>query len=196
MKRQHVILFVSIILILVVLACGSTSDIEVNQPDSKSDQGSQSEEVIPEVSPTKAELGTSRDNPAPFGSEIIADDMSFSVLGITRPATDIIMQGNQFNTEPEENQEYILVDLSVTCKKSTSEQCNLSTYNFKVVGSSGIVRDAEWFVAGVDGILENTDFYGEATLSGKIPFIVGTDEVNLLLVYEPLFGDSFYLSLQ
>ena len=50
-------------------------------------------------------------------------------------------------------------------------------------------------IAGVDSILSSTEFYGGTTISGDIPFLVDKDEGNLSLVYEPLFGDEFYLAL-
>jgi len=191
MKRRFCLVILTVMLLTIVLACGSESDVEVKQPESSPEELTKSEEITS----TESQLGTSRDNPAPTGSEIVADDMSFLVSGVTRPATDIIMEGNQFNTEPEVEQEYILVDLKATCKKSPSEKCSLSIFNLKVVGSSGVTQDAEWMVAGVDGLLEDADFYGDASLEGAIPFIVGTAETNLLLVYEPFLGDTFYLEL-
>ena len=44
-------------------------------------------------------------------------------------------------------------------------------------------------------MLKDTDFYGEAVISGYIPFIVDQDDTNLLLVYDPFLGDLFYLAL-
>lgn len=202
-------------LVAVSLACASDTgpivntptveDISEGQPVEEA-QGQQDvvEEQPTEVPPTEtsppptptAALGTSRSNPAPPGSEIFADGMKFLVLGVTRPATDVVMSGNMFNTEPEDGQEYIFVSLSVTCEKDIDSECNFSPFVLKLVGSKGVERDAEVFVSGVDGLLETTDFFGEATITGDIPFIVDTDETDLILVHQPLFlGDEFYLAL-
>lgn len=59
-----------------------------------------------------------------------------------------------------------------------------------------VTRDAEWFVAGVDGLFNGGEFYGDATLSGNIPFIISIDETDLLLVYEQFLGDTFYLAIE
>lgn len=189
MKAQTKILLVVVILLIAILACESNSNIVVKTPDSDSQSnnaGGKSEDP----------LGSSRSNPAPVGSKVEADDMKFSVLGSTRPATDIIMAGNMFNTEPEEGQEYILVELSVTCMKSTDGKCSISTFSLSLLGSKGVSRDAEWFVSGVDGLLEGSEFYGGATVTGMVPFIVDQDETDILIVYEPLlFGDTFYLAI-
>lgn len=180
-----------IALITVTLACGSESGIEVNPPSAD-----QPEVVIAEPSATSG-VGTVRSNPAPVGSEVLADDMAFVVTGSTRPATDIIMAGNPFNTEPEPNQEYILVNIQITCKKSTDEKCDMFSSSFSVLGSTGISRDPEIIVAGVDGLLDfNIDFYGGAVVAGSIPFIVEIGETDLLLVYEPFWGDNFFLALE
>ena len=196
-KQRFKLLLAAGLLIASILACGGGSGVEVSEPASQDDADtSQAEEAAaPEPTATKP-VGTSRSNPAPTGSAVLTDDMEFVVLGFTRPATDIVMSANQFNTEPEEGQEYVFVELQVTCKKSTDEQCNLLALNFSLLGSAGVQRDQEIFLAGVDGLLEGGDFYGEASLSGNLAFIVGTDETDLLIVYEPFFGDTFYLAIE
>jgi uncharacterized protein YcfL len=191
--KTKALLFIAILL-LVTLACGSNSGVTVNAPGNNDNNNHETQNEV--LEPTKPPLGSSRSNPAPFGSEVTADDMKFVVLSSTRPATDIVMEGNMFNTEPEEGQEYIFVDLQVTCMKSSDQECSVSTFNIKLVGSAGVERDAEWFVSGVDGLFEDNQFYGGASISGQIPFIINVDETDLLLVYEPLFGDTFYLAIE
>ena len=77
------------------------------------------------------------------------------------------------------------------------DQCNISSYwNISLIGSSGIAYDPEWLVTGVEGLLESVKFYGDATVSGYIPFIIKQSDTNLVLVYEPLlFGDTVYLAV-
>jgi hypothetical protein len=195
MKSTQKLLIVLCVLIIAALACSSESSVEVNPP--ANDEQNVEPTQAPEVEePTTAPLGASRSNPAPLGSEIVADEMSFSVTSVTRPATDIIMAGNMFNTEPENGQEYVMVQIQIACSKTSDQQCSISPFNFSVLGSSGIAHEAEIFVSGVDGLLESGDFYGGASLSGSMPFIVGSDETGLLLVYEPFFGDPFYLAVE
>ena len=191
-------------LILAALACGST-DVQVNLPaqqiaetwiaETAAAQGQAP--ATTEVQATSP-VGTARSNPAPAGSEVIVDDMGFVIVGSTRPATDIVMSGNQFNTSPEAGQEYVMVNVQITCKTSSDEKCSFFTYNLKLLGSSGVQRDPEIVVAGVDGLLDLsiTEFFGGATIGGAIPFIVNSDETDLLLVYSPIFGDPFYLAIQ
>jgi len=193
MKNNKVFYAILLILFLSTMACGST-EVQVNSP---SDQGQPT--IAKEIQVTSTSvLGTARSNPAPAGSEIVVDDMAFVIVGATRPATDKVMAGNQFNTSPEAGQEYVMVNVRITCKKSTDDKCSFYTYNLKLLGSSGIQRDPEIMVAGVDGLLDFTitEFFGGATIEGAIPFIVNSDESDLLLVYSPIFGNPFYLAIQ
>ena len=195
-----------LVLALTIIACGSTSNIIVKTPESEEieeETAENQDEVEPQIEPTKTagptetkQVGTARSNPAPVGSEVIADDMSFIVIGITRPATNIIMAGNMFNEEPEAGEEYIFIEMEITCLVSMDEVCSFNPmFTVTMIGSAGIEHDSEWMVAGVDGLLESTEFYGGATISGSIPFIISQDETDLILLYEPLFGDTFYLEI-
>jgi hypothetical protein len=191
MKSKVYVLLALLFLLLASLACGSSdSDVVVNAPNE--------EEAPPQQEPTDLpEVGTSRSNPAPVGSEVTTDDMAFKILSVIRPADDIIEAGNMFNTEAESDQEYVLLELQITCKKSVDDQCIISSFwNVSLVGSSGIGYDPELFVTGVDGLLESIEFYGDATVSGYIPFIIKQSDTDLILVYEPLlFGDTVYLAV-
>jgi hypothetical protein len=193
MKSKVCVLLAILVLVLVSIACGSSdSDVVVNPPNEDGDI----EQSQPE--PTEVpEVGTSRSNPAPVGSEVIVDDMAFTVVSTIRPADDIIKAGNPFNTEPESDQEYILVELQVNCEKADDDKCVISTFlNISLIGSSGVEVNPELFTTGVEGLLESVEFYGGATVSGTIPFIINQSETDLVLVYEPLlFGDTVYMAV-
>jgi predicted small lipoprotein YifL len=193
MKKKFLFVFTLLVLMFSVVACGSSGDVVVNPPD----EGEPTDVEVPtqEEATEAPKLGTARSNPAPVGSEVIVDDMAFKILGATRPADEIIMAGNPFNTAPEEGEEYVLVELQATCQKSLDEQCSLNLFNISLIGSSGVTHNSEIMVAGVDGLLESTEFYGGATVSGTLPFIIGQDETDLILVYEPFLGDAFYLEI-
>jgi len=191
MKFSKELIIALIVLVIVTLACGSSSDIEVESPsESEGDEISEPEEEV-----TK-EVGTARSNPAPLGSLITADDMSFEILGSTRPADDIIMSGNMFNTEPEEGEEYILIEMKIECLLDQDDTCNISQFSFKLIGDEGVTYDAEWLVSGVDGLLESEEFYGGGVVNGSLPFIIEETDSDLVFVYEPFLGDKFYMKVQ
>ncbi|MCW5876145.1 MAG: hypothetical protein KIS85_04600 [Anaerolineales bacterium] len=194
LSKNAKLLSILLILVLASLACGSGSSVQVNQPESGASAPEQAQ--AQQVEPTAAPLGTTRSNPAPAGSEIVTDNMAFKVIGTVRPATDIVMSGNMFNKEPEAGQEYIFIEVQVTCQKTGDEQCSFYTSNFSVLGETGIKIDGTFFLAGVNGLLESTDFYGGATISGHLPFIVNQGDNGLLLVYDPFLGNAFYLAVE
>lgn len=190
MRPRKEVLITLLVLLLVSLACGSDG-VSVEEP-SGSDEEIVSE---PEEEATK-EIGTARSNPAPVGSAVTADNMKFEILGSTRPADDIIMGGNQFNTEPEEGEEYILIEMRIECMEDSDDTCNIYSSNFKLIGDEGITYDAEWAIAGVEGLLESEEFYGGAVISGSLPFIVKETDSELVFVYDPFLGDKFYMSVE
>jgi hypothetical protein len=206
MNSSKKVLGAVFILALAMIACGTQSDVIVNPPDSaeKEEEIVKSQEEVetqPEESTaatataTKA-VGTARSNPAPVGSEVIADDMSFVVLSTIRPATEIIEMAYVYNEDPESDEEYILVEMQITCLKSSDATCTFNPLiNAKVIGSLGVEYDMKWVVVGVEDLLDYTEFYGGATLTGSLPFIISQEETDLILVYEPLFGSRFYLEI-
>lgn len=137
---------------LLVGACG---DI-----DEKNDRPVTSQEEKPEASAdTKAEkkeekaVGV-RSNPLPLGDTIttkvaIYDDnfnsyaanLDLTIAGITRgeEAWQQILAENQFNSEPDEGMEYVLVKVEALLKDAETEDdsYNLSSFSFKTVSADG-----------------------------------------------------------
>ncbi len=101
----------------------------------------------------------------------------------------------QFNKDPEAGDEYVQVDVQVVCNKATSDKCNFSAFSIKAVGADGNVRERELFVAGVEGLLESGEFFGGATKTGKVFFVVTKDDTSVVLFYEPFLSDPIYLAL-
>ncbi len=188
MKTKLSVLAFIFVLAMAAMACGGSDKPVVNTPSGE--QGGAVEETIPEVA-----VGSARSNPAPVGSEIIADDMAFVILGVERSADATVAAGNMFNSTPTADQEYIIVNLQVTCKKSSDEECSITPdFSTEVIGDKGVSYSKE-FVTGVPNEFQSSTFYGGATVSGNLPFLVGKGETGLLLIYDPIFGDKFYLAL-
>jgi hypothetical protein len=147
--------------------------------------------------PTLPPAGESRDNPVPAGTVVnIGGDMTLTIVNGTRPADSIVLNGNMFNTKPEVNQEYVQVDIQVVCRKSSSDKCYFAVSEIKAVGADGNIHEAETFIAGVDGLIESGEFFGDATRSGKMFFIVPKDDKSVVLFYDPLlFGDTVYFAI-
>ena len=173
------------ILAVLALACSQGTGAVVQTPDPNQ----------PESAPTEPAAGSNRTSPAPAGSVVLADQIEFEVLGYTRPATEIVENAHIWNRKVESGEEYIFVELKINCTKPAEEKCALFLVNLKLVGSSGVERDVIWGIANVDGIIEQTDLYGGSTLTKIVPFIIDQGETDLILVYQPPFGEKFYLAI-
>lgn len=150
----------------------------------------------PTNTPTPIPLGSTRDNPIPAGDQIdYGGGIVLTITEMVRPATDIVIRGNQFNTKPEKGQEYIQVKLHVECVKESSEKCSFSTISFKAVGADGNIRDVQWILAGVEGMLDSNDMFGGGKKEGNIFFIVPTGDETVVLFYDGIFSDPVYIGL-
>ncbi len=183
MNKLKILLFF-VIIVGMMLACRQGTGAVVRTPD-----GNQPSE------PTAVPLGSSRTSPAPVGSVVLADAIEFEVTGYTRPATEIVANAHAWNRKVESGEEYIFVHLTIHCTKPAEEKCSLFLVNLKLVGSSGVERDVIWGIANVDDIIEQTDLYGGSTISKLVPFIINQGESDLIMVYQPPFGEKFYLSI-
>lgn len=193
MNRKRVVWVIVLALFLLSLACGeSTPSVQVSEGNGEESatQEPEEEQDVP--------VGSSRSNPAPVGSEVTVDNVTLTVEDFQRSVDDVVSNANQFNTEPEEGQEYVVVELTATCEKDSDETCSIGpAWNLAVLGSGGVAHDAEWFISGVEGQLEQSEFYGGASVSGKLFFIVDQDETDLVLRYEELLGsDAAFLALE
>jgi len=141
------------------------------------------------------QLGTSRNNPVLHGSPVnIGGNMTLKIVSVLRPADEVVLDGNMFNSKPEQGQEYLQVGISATCEKSIDDKCILISSNLKAVGPDGLVHDIE-FVSGIDEGLEfSTEFFGGSTITGTVMYLVPIGD-EIVLFFDPLFGDPVYLAL-
>jgi hypothetical protein len=189
--------------------------LEKNNQQSPSDNASIStiEEValIESGQATDEPPETTRSNPVAVGAEGKIENMIFVVKGITRPATDIVMGADEAVTQPEAGlefmagasetmgpptgQEYVMVELEITCDGTFDQRCALDTFNFKLVGIKGIVSNIEWGLGDIPDLIENTEFFGGTVISGNVLFIIDEDETDLVLFYDPRFDFPLFLAV-
>jgi hypothetical protein len=151
-----------------------------------------------EVTTTTASnaIGASVANAYPVGTVVYVEDMTFEITGITRPADDIVATANVFNTAARDGQEYLFVNLNVTCELPSEESCQFSLLNFSIVESDGSAYDAELFVADVPDMLEDQAFAGGEVLAGNLAFIIHQAESDPVLMYESFSQETFYMKVQ
>lgn len=159
-------------------------------------------EPVPTEAPRATETplppGSAKDNPAPVGTPVDAKEFSIVVNRVVRPADKVVAAGNMYNKKPEKGQEYVQVFVTISCTADAKTKCDASPYNFKMSGAQGIVYDPQIFMAGVDGTLESTEFYGGAKLEDKsVFFLVGQGETNVVLEFQAglLFQESAFFAI-
>ena len=206
MNRYRKFLVLFAVLTLVTMACSLSSLVGQNEPAGEideqraedstadSDTGGEESSSQSESATSTPEQGLSFDNPAPVGDEVLANDIAVTVTGATRPANDIVAEANQFNEPPEAGEEYLLVEFQMTCTKSGDEQCSFNPFSMLVYGSLEDSHTRE-FVAGLENEHGSVDLNGGETVSGVMPFSVGQDETDLVLIYQPMAGGTFFFTV-
>jgi hypothetical protein len=204
MKNKYLFIILSLIFIISISACGSNKAVvdtpSVIQPAAPPVTQSSAESAYaipsPNVPQTNAAtvVVTTKDNPAPVGSAVLIDNMKIMVIEKVRPADSLVAKGNMFTDTPAADQEYMFVTISASCEQAEGKHCNLDTYNFKTLGSDGVIKDFKQ-VTGIDGLIKYTTFDGGYTLTGILSFLVNKNDTKIILVYQPSSGDSSYLAI-
>jgi hypothetical protein len=131
-----------------------------------------------------------------MGTEVMTKYQIQKIEEVIRPADDQVAQANMFNPDPEPGNEYVMVRITIQCIQPSGEKCNVYLSDYKLSGSTGLIREPEWVISGLPHMLESTEMFGGATLSGWIVFDVSQDETGLILAWEPTFSLSTgYISL-
>lgn len=175
-------MFCSVLLLVILAACGDIDEKNTREVKSDRDVASESQDTTQEdVEEKEKPIGT-RSNPLPFGDTItvkenIYDD-SFnsyaSLVEITlletirgEEAWTIIQNENQFNDPADEGFEYALVKVKGFLKESETEDDSLyfSSMNFNFVSNEGEVYD--WASAVIPNELSKELFNG-GTAEGYI----------------------------
>lgn len=148
------------------------------------------------VEPTQPPLGGSRFNPAPPGTAIQIDDLTLAITDLVFPADPLVRDGSLLNPTPESASDYLLVGLAATCNLPPDSSCRLSGLEFVLVDAAGIAHNPRLLIAGVPGKFEGSEFFGGATKSGYLIYVVEGQPADYILKYEALFGGEAYLQLQ
>jgi hypothetical protein len=204
MKNKFLLVAAILLFILSISACGSNPPAatvaSANQPENPAVSQASPPPAYAVPSPNAPGSNpapvvvTTKDNPAPVGSAVLVDNMNIVVIGKVRPADSLVAKGNMFTDTPAAGQEYMFVTISASCEQATDKQCNFDTYNFKTLGTDGVVKDFKQVTA-IDGLLKYTTFNGGSTLTGILSFLVAQNDTKILLVYQPSSGDSSYLAI-
>jgi len=169
---------------LSILACGRSTPVVVTLTP------------VAQSEPTQPPPGGSRFNPAPSGTAIQIDDLSLTVTEVIFPADALVRDGSLWNPTPEPASDYLLVGLAATCSLPPESSCRLSGLEFVLVDPAGVAHNPRLLIAGVAGKFEGSEFFGGATKSGYLIYVVDGEPADYILKYEALFGGEAYLRLQ
>jgi hypothetical protein len=134
---------------------------------------------------------------APAGSAVdIGNDMSLTILDVTRPADDVVANGSILNITASAREEFMQVDVQVTCNSEPGTQCTFYPTVMKAVLGDGSRRDLQTFIEGVDDWDTTIKIEGGATEQGFLLFIVPKSEPGLVVSYSDIYADQpVYLQL-
>lgn len=134
---------------------------------------------------------------APAGTAVdIDNDMTLTILDVTRPADDIVANGSVLNTTPPEGEEFVQVDVEVTCNSDPGTQCTFYPTVMKAVLSDGSTRDLQTFIEGVEDWDTSLELEGGASEQGFLLFLVPKSELNPILSYQDIYAEQpVYLQL-
>lgn len=126
------------------------------------------------------------DDPFAFGETgDTGDGFGLRITGYIRPGNQLVYRQNRFNDRPTTGMEYLIVKAEVTCDRGTSGLCEISDWDFDLVGSEGRIYDTASVVYDDDLDLE---LLPGATGEGDLVFLVQQAEQDLMVLYRPGFG--------
>jgi hypothetical protein len=140
----------------------------------------------------------SLNNPIPAGKPVeVGDALTLSIISAVRPADSIVSDADPLNPPADPGYEYLLLNVKIVCNKPSNEKCFFSPYELTAQGVDENVYGAEIAIAGIDGMLEEGEYVGGSTQTGKLFFIIPSDDPTLVMFYESLLvpGDIIYLEL-
>jgi hypothetical protein len=140
---------------------------------------------------TQASANSILPEAAPVGTSVgIGNNMTLTVLDVTRPADDLVANGSVLNTTPPEGEEFVRVDVEVTCSNDAGSTCSFYPTVMKAVLSDGTTRDLQTFLEGVEDWDTTVEIEGGTTEQGFLLFLVPRSESDLVVSYQDIYADE------
>lgn len=143
-------------------------------------------------------LGTSPDDPAPAGTVIASEQWEFTILEVLRgdEAWDAVYEANEYNDEPEEGMEYVLIHAHVR-NISSEDVPVLADYDlFDIVGENNEVYDKVYLTLPEPEL--DAWLYPNGEAEGWVSLQAAKDEAGLTLILSDSYftEEKRYLSLE
>ena len=201
MKKVLLGIFVLFVVVVLVVACeGETSRVESENNGNDEQtltevENQDDEDDVNEVVEEDDEYegvnsdDNSRRSPAGIGERFLVEKDNWLVGKISyeiemtdvisgEEALNIIMEGNQFNREPEEGKEYVLAEFEVlVIETEDDEPFDLRMgISWSAVSGEGNEYTDFFSVSGINRL--EGDLYEGASATGYQPFIIDVDDAN------------------
>jgi hypothetical protein len=149
------------------------------------------EEAITQDDPTTL-IGT-RTNPLPFNTTILFNgnntlydtyQAELTLLDVIRgsDALAIVLNANQFNTEPDEGKEYLLAKFKIRALSSENDaMIDINTSSFSLISEEGKAYNSFTAISGIQPSLK--EMYAGGTQEGYACFEVNKDDMNPYIVF-------------
>jgi hypothetical protein len=134
------------------------------------------------------DLGRSRSVPVPLGERAVGETWELWIIETIRgdEALELVLEANEFNDEPEEGMEYLLVNIGARNVASGDEAEQINSLLFRVTGDAAIIYDSPYAVEPEPRM--DYDVYPGGEVTGWVTLQIPTTERDLILVYEPWFS--------
>ena len=134
---------------------------------------------------------TTINEPAPVGEATdIGEDMTLTILEVTRPANFILNEPSQPDFE------YAIIKLRIQCDKPTDRTCNFAPGDMKFADQNGIIAEGEAVqYSSIDMLDWITEISGGETMEGNVVLLTSKGGKPALLVYQTLYGSPSYFAI-
>jgi len=140
--------------------------------------------VISACRPTPA---NTRANPLPFATPHEVGDTHIRVNALYRDMTDEVLAMNILNPRPDPGDEWLLVNVTMTCDRPPDVTCSTFGYNFDLVGRLGEIYDQP-FVSLIYDKFEG-EVFGGTSLSGNLGYLVAQADRDFVLLFDNPFDN-------
>lgn len=139
-----------------------------------------------------------RADPFPLGTPIIEGDWTVTVNSVALAATEQILAENPFNDPPEDGQEYILVNATITYDGDDPDG-SFATAMFEYVSTEGnTINTFDNLVVAPDSLDAMTTLYAGGSVTGNIAFAVpsATAGDGVIAVRAEVLSDKVYVAVR
>lgn len=188
-----VIVFFAVVATSFNNAFGDT-DVEIGAGNDSS-VTEEADEPATEEQPA-AEIGT-RENPAPLGAPIEADDWTVVINSVTLNAAEAIMAANPFNEAADPGTEYILVNYTVTYTGDDPDGQMPAFVGVDYVTAAGVTVDSlDKLIVAPEPMASISALYNGASATGNTAIQVPTPADGVLAVRPGMVSDNVFVAIQ